>query len=177
MPPIKRPPCRFFRIGRCKNADSCAYAHEAGPEANNPTDASQSIASLNISKLSVNSPLVSNRIGGAMSTQTCKFFIQGSCSRGEQCWYNHPQGGEPQQHVVSATEHPLHHVDLSSKEGSDSQRDSRGQVPCKFLSRPRGCQNNSCPYLHDAVMNASAKAEYPRDYEANDDVSIQCSTS
>jgi hypothetical protein len=26
-------------------------------------------------------------------------------------------------------------------------------------------------------MNASAKAEYPRDYEANDDVSIQCSTS
>jgi hypothetical protein len=177
MLPIKRPLCKYFSIGICKNADSCAYSHEVRPDTNDQIDAGQQAASLDISKLSINSSLVSNHVKGAMATQTCKFFIQGSCSRGEQCWYIHPQGGLPLQRAVSATEHPHHHVDLSSKEISDLKRDSRGQVPCKFLSRPKGCQNNSCPYLHETVLSASVKTEYGRDHEANDDVSIQYSNS
>jgi hypothetical protein len=26
--------------------------------------------------------------------------------------------------------------------------DSRARVPCKFASRPGGCKNSSCPFLH-----------------------------
>ncbi|CZS92027.1 related to ariadne-2 protein [Rhynchosporium graminicola] len=44
--------------------------------------------------------------------------------------------------------------------------DSRATIPCMFLSRPRGCQNSSCPYLH--VVNAPAGAkDSGQDLEAN----------
>jgi len=39
---------------------------------------------------------------------------------------------------------------IGQQDGSPRQApsDSRTQVPCKFLSRPGGCQKGSCPFLH-----------------------------
>jgi len=56
----------------------------------------------------------------------CRFFAQGSCRNGEFCSFIHEKV------IPSPQVFP----------------DSRAKVPCRFLSRPGGCQKDSCPYLH-----------------------------
>lgn len=97
------------------------------------------------------------------NTMLCKFFAQGSCRNGGSCGFVHERGAS------SAQSSPDVRVRVACKffaQGScqnkescsfshdetinspKSNSDSRARVLCKFTSRPGGCRNCACPYLH-----------------------------
>lgn len=166
MAPIKMTPCKFFAQGFCRNGDSCNSIHERNIGTQNhfgPVAA----AFPAIERLNINLAASTYLNGGAKSTQICTFFMQGSCNRGDKCWYVHPPAVVPPQQASDAISlHP--YVSQQDKSSPQAPSDSRARVPCKFLSRPGGCQRGSCPYLH-AVDGHEVGKSSSQDFEINED--------
>jgi hypothetical protein len=49
--------------------------------------------------------------------------------------------------------HPRQYLSPLAESSSQPLLDSRARVPCKYLSRPGGCQNSTCPFLHSIDGN------------------------
>lgn len=130
--------CRFFTRGLCRNGDSCNFIHEPG------TNTGQQLAPvapalLTTEKLDVNLTSIAYPNDEAKPAQNCRFFLQGNCNRGKGCRYIHlPAILSPQQA----------HLDALFVDSPQLPLDSRATIPCRFISRPGGCQNSSCPYMH-----------------------------
>lgn len=157
MAPTKMTKCKFLAQGFCKYGDSCDFIHEwhthtsALPATERP--------SINLA-----APTLQNE--EARSPRICTFFMQGSCNKGDKCRYVHPPAiAQPPQVYSSATS-------FDSCRGQQDKRspqapsDSRAQVPCKFISRPGGCRNDSCPFLHALDGHEENSS---RDFEENED--------
>lgn len=157
MAPTKMTKCKFLARGFCKYGESCDFIHEyhihtsALPAIERP---GIDLAALTLQDEEAESP------------QICTFFMQGSCNKGDKCRYIHPPAtAQPPQAYSSATS-------FDSCRGQQDKRapqppsDSRARVPCKFLSRPGGCRNDPCPFLHpvDGLEENSGK-----DFEGNED--------
>lgn len=157
--------CKFFAQGFCRNGDSCDYIHELHASTQNHFG---SVASAfpAIERLNINPAAATHLDGGAKTTRICRFFLQGLCNKGDKCWYVHPPAIVPPQQVHPNT------ISLDPYLGQDESSpqappDSRARIPCKFLSRPGGCQNGSCPYLH-AVGHEVEKSS-SQEFEVNED--------
>lgn len=159
--------CKFFAQGFCKNGDSCKFIHE--PD----TSTGQEFAPFapilpTTEKISLDPATITHRDEEAKPAQNCWFFLQGKCNKGEWCRYAHPPA------VLSPQQVPPESIYLDSPQ---SVSDSRATVPCRFLSRPGGCLNSSCPYLHVADEAIAVKSSN-QDLEANgEEASSPCSDS
>jgi hypothetical protein len=148
MLPSKRP-CKFFSEGRCNRGDACSFSHEARPGITTAGATSPSAV-----------PVTSSRL--------CTFFLQGRCTHGALCHFHHPQAGTTAQLAArAATGVPQQEVTITPTT-SVSREDTRGQIPCKFLTKHGGCQNSACPFLHDPRTPAEVGAV---DDDAGDEVS------
>jgi hypothetical protein len=150
--------CKFFAQGFCRSGDSCNFIHEPG------TSTGQHLAPvapvlLTTENLNLNPAAVTYRNEEAKPAQNCRFFLQGKCSKGKECRYIHlPATLSPQQV----------HPDAVFVDSPQLPPDSRATVPCRFLSRPGGCQNSSCPYLHVAG-EPNAEKSSSQDLGANEE--------
>ena len=159
--------CKFFAQGFCRHGASCTFIHEPG------TNTGQLLAPVapalpTTKKLNLNPAATTYLNDEAKPAQTCHFFLQGKCNKGKECRYTHlPAILSPQQ--VRA--------DPTYLDSPQLPPDYRATVPCRFLSRPSGCQNSSCPYLHVAD-GPSAEKRSSQDLEANrEEVSSRFSNS
>ena len=117
------PRCVFFASGRaCRHGDSCRYLH---------VDDTISSTSKAFDVLSIRFPRATDN----RASQVCKYFILGTCIKDESCEYAHPPALAP--------------LPTQNLQPHQSQSDSRQKVHCKFQLSHGGCQNSSCPYLHD----------------------------
>jgi hypothetical protein len=98
----------------------------------------------------------------AKSAQACRFFLQGTCNKGKDCRYSHPATTTTLN--LQPAKSDATSVDIESPQ---SPSDSRATVSCWFLSKPGGCQNSSCPYLH--VADEHNTPESSRVLEANEE--------
>lgn len=140
-------PCKFFAQGFCRNGDSCDFIHGQNSFAQNGivpvASALPAIERLNIHPAAA-SPLNAE----AKSTRVCTYFLRGLCNKGDKCWNVHPAGTNQTWRIQPDID-PQASYQCQVDEGLlQTSSDSRSRVPCKFLSRPGGCQNNSCPFLH-----------------------------
>jgi hypothetical protein len=154
--PTKMTLCKFFAQGVCRNGDFCSFIHEPG------TSTGQHLAPIapvlpTTEKLSLNPAAVTYRNEEANPAQNCRFFLQGRCNIGKECRYIHPPAIWSAQQV---------YPDAIFVDSPQFPTDSRATVPCKFLSRPGGCQNSACPYLHVAD-EPNAEKRSSQDLEAN----------
>ncbi|KFZ24279.1 hypothetical protein V502_01238, partial [Pseudogymnoascus sp. VKM F-4520 (FW-2644)] len=120
------------------NGDPCNFIHDPG------TNTGQQLAPvapalLTTEKLDVNLTSVAYPNDEAKPAQNCRFFLQGNCNRRKGCRYIHlPAILSPQQA----------HLDALFLDSPQLPPDSRATITCRFLSRPGGCQNSSCQYMH-----------------------------
>lgn len=145
--------CKFFAQGFCRNGDSCSFIHE---QSRHRSVNSQPVPSaLAVNQRSNISPAIApHHDGGGVLPRICKFYLQGSCNKGDWCSYAHPSAPVPPEQVHSDT---VARNTALGQQGCASHQlpsdtcaspDTRAKLPCKFLSRPGGCQNSACPYLH-----------------------------
>jgi hypothetical protein len=90
----------------------------------------------------------------------CHFFQRGTCKNGDSCRFPHQQDESTQNRVLSMASQSSWRVQpqpisLRPKDDgqlqrhtSEAQSDPRAIIPCKYLTRPGGCQNSSCPFFH-----------------------------
>jgi hypothetical protein len=154
MAPTKMTLCKFFAQGSCRNGDSCDFIHEPVASA--------------FPAIDINPAAATHLNGGAKSTRICTFFMQGSCNKSDKCWYAHPPAIVPPQQVHPDTISLDPHLGQQDESYPQAPSDSRARVPCMFLSRPGGCQNGSCPYLH-AVDDHEVKKSISQGFELNED--------
>lgn len=164
MAPTKMTPCKFFAQGFCRNGDYCDFTHEQNTSTQNYLGPVASSFPA-IERLHINPGAATHLNREPKSTQICAFFIQGSCNRGDKCWYIHPPPIVPIHPDAISLRPPLSQQDESSPQAPS---DSRASVPCKFLSRPGGCQKGSCPYLH-AVDDNRVENSSSQDFEIDED--------
>jgi hypothetical protein len=149
--------CRFFAQGICRSGDSCCYIHDARPSTGR--NLAPGALVLPTARLNLNPTGDPFRNDEAKPIQTCRFFLQGKCNKGKDCRYTHvpallaPHQAQPDSLFVDSPQ---------------SSSDSRATVPCRFISRPGGCQNGSCPYLHVADAPDAEKSS-SQDLETNEE--------
>lgn len=140
--------CKYFAKGFCKYGAGCRHAHDQPPD--NPSHVQH------FTLISRASEKVKPRL-------PCAFFLKGACYKGENCTYDHSSAPSQQQQaprIASPLEagHP-------QQGGVTSQelRDSRAEIPCKFLSYPGGCQKADCRFLHPSSgqdLNAAGSTNH-----------------
>lgn len=155
-------PCRFFAQGACKNGASCKFIHEKPSSTQSISLEAWSLASLGAQLPIMESPTVAHNFGYAKCPQPCRFFSQGLCHYGDTCRNEHAstESRFKLQQSTASEEIP------ASEEVMESSRvpsDSRSSIPCRFFSRPGGCHNDSCSYLH---------VEHAEDKRRNEDVQM-----
>lgn len=130
--------CKFFAQGACKFGASCNFRHDTS--SNEQSFSTNDVVS-KTAKLYLNGDSSRRQISET-NTQECRFFLQGKCSRGDNCPFLHPSASSnPKRLPLEAT--PDNISPISS--------DSRATIPCTFFSRPGGCKNGVCPFLHSAA--------------------------
>lgn len=167
MAPTKMTPCKFFAQGFCRNGDSCDFIHERNTCTQNHFEPVAS-AFPAIERLNINSAAATHLNGGAKSTRICTFFMQGSCDKSDKCWYVHPPAIVPPQQVHPDSISLDSYLSQQDESSPQAPSDSRARVPCKFLSRPGGCQIGSCPYLH-AVDGHEVEKSSSQGFELSED--------
>src|SRR5882757_6511474 len=90
MAPTKMTACKFFPQGFCRNGDSCGFIHEQH---------TRTPAQPTIERLSINPAVPTLPHKEAKSPRICTFFMQGSCNKGDKCWYVHPPAIVPPQKI------------------------------------------------------------------------------
>lgn len=80
----------------------------------------------------------------------CIFFSRGACKHGDSCRFNHEidAGNHSRARPFAPVYPPFRTPDTDSNVSTQSLTDTRNMVPCKFFLQSRGCQNDSCPFLH-----------------------------
>jgi len=135
--------CKFFAQGLCRNGDSCNFIHER----NQSTQIHFGPIASAFERLDIGQAATYPNERDQL-TPICRFFMEGLCNKSDKCRYIHPSASDtPQQvhpHAISLDLHPGKQDEIVPQTPSDS----RARVPCKFLLSPRGCQKDSCPYLH-----------------------------
>jgi len=126
--------CKFFGQGFCRNGDFCSFIHAPSTSTGEHLVPTAGAALLNLNSAAVN---YGNR--EAKISQNCRFFSQGMCNKGKECRYIH--------HPTTTSSQYIHPVAVTL-ESAQLPTDTRSAVPCRFLSRPGGCQKTNCPYLH-----------------------------
>lgn len=163
---IKMTTCKFFAKGSCRNGDSCSFIHKPITSTEqhllHPTPGLPTME-----RLSLNPTDVAYRNDHVTTDKICSFSLQGKCNKGERCRYKHqPATSFPRQGYPDTTLESLYQ-DQQGGKFPQAPSDSRVMVPCKYFSAPRGCQNNSCPYLHTNDNTNVDKASI-QDPEASD---------
>lgn len=93
---------------------------------------------------------------------TCIFYARGACRNGDSCSFVHerdtgahdrsrpviPVWSPPQAPKPSSNVTPTHEAQGRTTENLPRSPDSRNTVLCRFFSQSRGCQKESCPFLH-----------------------------
>jgi hypothetical protein len=165
--------CRFYQQGSCRNGQACDFIHERNASTQyhfNPVAAPYSA----LENLTINVTDAVYPKGQARSTRACKFFMQGSCNKGDKCNFAHPLTGMPPRQAVLNAISLEPRLGQQNKSSHEAATDSRASVPCRYLSLPSGCRNSSCPYLH--VEKGHQVEKSSRDSEPNEDeVSINFS--
>mmetsp|Transcript_5497 Transcript_5497/g.20633 ORF Transcript_5497/g.20633 Transcript_5497/m.20633 type:complete len:339 (-) Transcript_5497:188-1204(-) len=74
-------------------------------------------------------------------TVMCKFFLQGKCTKGDDCPFSHnaTRGSSPSAHESSPS----------------SRRNSRTRIPCKYVSNGR-----SCPFGENCLFNHRVDSQF-----------------
>lgn len=140
-------PCRFFARGVCRNGDSCEFSHDRNPSTHSRPERESSVLPA-INHLTLGPAGATNLQWRAKSSQTCKFFAQGLCNRGDQCDYLHTTSIR-QPYYVQPEAHS--HISIPGQDDesiTQTLSDSRASVRCKFQPRPGGCQKQHCPFFH-----------------------------
>jgi hypothetical protein len=159
--------CKFFAQGICRNEESCKFMHEPNTSVRGlarPVSSAFPVARRDdIIPTSTAHPR-----GGPVSTTVCEFFLRRCCNKGDNCRYAHPPVvvASPQQDPPDAVSQ-----DTYPPQDANSPKlppDSRGSIRCRFLSRPGGCKNDSCPYLH-TVDDHKVEGRDGHDFEENQD--------
>ncbi len=157
-------PCKFFAQGFCKNGNSCNFVHDRRPIQNN--DGFVNTVLPTIERVNNNSGFVARFNGENRSSLVCTFFLRGMCNKGDECRFTHPTTSATPQHPATIT--PSSYGAQEDTDCPEEQSDSRGRFPCKFATRPGGCQNSSCPYLH-ALDDQESGKDISQGFEGNED--------
>jgi hypothetical protein len=164
MASSKSKPCIFFAQGICRNGMACAFSHEE-------TSSTQSVpercgsTSHEVRRSDIDSTPAPHDDGHAKPSQICRFFLQGSCSYGDMCRNQHPPSKLRSKVQLGTAFEEVKLIQENMKSPSVAF-DSRSNVPCKFLSRPEGSQNSTCPYLHVQSIEDGHRS---RDVELDED--------
>ncbi|KAG9244268.1 hypothetical protein BJ878DRAFT_507093 [Calycina marina] len=123
--PIKMTLCKFYARGFCKNGDHCNFVHEPDTSTGKygaPDDpVLSSTEKLNHSSSGTTATHPNEEVKPA---QSCRFFSQGKCNKGEGCWYSHLPN--------TVNSQPAVHPEAPSVDSSQSPADSRATVLCSF---------------------------------------------
>ncbi|KAH8701348.1 hypothetical protein GQ44DRAFT_693493 [Phaeosphaeriaceae sp. PMI808] len=132
--------CKFFAQGTCKRGGFCHFIHEKASSAQSDFGTRDS-ASPDARTPLIDITTATRDDNRSEPLQVCRFFLQGLCYYGDRCKNQHAPNG-----VQTISEE----INLAQKNTISSRvlSDSRSDVPCRFFSRPEGCQKSSCPYLH-----------------------------
>ena len=167
MAPTKATPCRFFAQGLCRNGDSCYFIHE--PNVSPQSHFEHAVSAFPaVERPYINLAVANHLNGRAKSNTICRFFMQGSCNKSDKCLFIHPSAILPPQQALPDAISPGPRLGQLSENSPEAPSDSRARVPCKFLSRPSGCQNSSCPYLH-AIDGHEVEESNSQDLETHED--------
>lgn len=146
MASSKSIPCKFFAQGICRNGVSCAFLHEKVSSAQSSLKTCGP-SSPDVPMPTIDSTAVSYDDEHAEGSQACRFFLRGCCRYGDRCRNLHTPT-ELRSQLQSSTAYKEVKLVEQNTNSSQVSFDSRSNVPCKFFSRPGGCQNNSCPFIH-----------------------------
>lgn len=141
--------CKFFRQGACRNGDSCNFTHQRD------TNDQRHFRPVppgfpDVEKLAITSAKKNVLNKEIKTTSACWFFSQGSCNKGGDCRYIHAPAVAPPKQVHPDTGSANPSLGPQGESSPQKALDSRAEIPCSFMSRPGGCQKDSCPYLHAA---------------------------
>lgn len=117
-----------------------------------------------------------------LSKPTCIFYARGVCRNGDSCSFLHGQDTgthnrpRPAVPVQSHSRVPNTNLDIppmGEERGRTTNNphqslDSRNTVPCRFFLQSRGCQKDSCPFLH-VVQGPQSKSTNNEELELNED--------
>ncbi|PSN65914.1 hypothetical protein BS50DRAFT_401045 [Corynespora cassiicola Philippines] len=112
--------CHFYQQGRCRNGETCIFQH--------PSTAAQTPAAK--PTLSVNARVfdpITVHTQNAPNRGPCRFFLQGACTRGNLCTWEH---------------------DTQAKITGASQVGITPPPPCKFFLQNRCNKGGSCVFSH-----------------------------
>jgi hypothetical protein len=95
------------------------------------------------------------------------------CKNGDACKFLHPDTQGTDTHIgpavlrtswrVQSDPRPLqyHDVEQPGRLPFGAPTDTRSTVPCRFLARPGGCQNPSCPFSHEVEHGGNSGVRPP----------------
>jgi E3 ubiquitin-protein ligase makorin len=141
--------CKYFARGECLKGKDCTFRHELDPQDSGDEDEETSVAK----------PHQVSSGTSRFRTVPCKYFSQGSCSKGKDCTFLHEtvEGGEQQQ-APRAPGAP--------QTVTPSSRCFR-TVPCKYFSQGSCHKGSECTFLHEGVQQGSSNSEKQQHQDNN----------
>lgn len=143
--------CRYFVVGRCLNGDACRFQHpDTVPTSVTPERKAE--------------PISRSQSGGSVPKAKipCKFFLQGTCTRGVFCTFEH---SNPTTAIATATATDFRTI----------SRDTRSSIPCSYFQRSICRKGELCPYSHD-VQDDLVVPETSSDQRPVTDTGLAAST-
>lgn len=161
------PRCVFYAQGTCRNGSSCRFVHDGPPSTQN-TGFEETGSALPVRQRPDNNAVATApNPNDARTPKICKWFLKGSCHYGDKCRNLHDRTQAMQPPVRPSSVEQSANLGQPATASTSATADSRSGVPCKFFSRPGGCKNSSCPYLH--IDNHNKDLRGVEEFEDNKD--------
>ncbi len=162
-------PCHYYAQGSCRNGGRCKFIHDPAARLNGSLENLSLMPKRAVPINTAPNSRVTDA-GATESTQICSFFLRGSCFYGEKCRNRHTDPGDLLTGLVSELDFTAADLFHEAPNASHAPFDSRSTISCQYQSRPGGCRNSSCKFLH-TQSDKVEQGEKNTELGENEDVS------